>query len=988
MVRANGLATKISSSISVLAGITVIYGWYMANPLLIQISEKFVPMQFNTALGFILSGIILFYALVKKNLPSFAQAISIVLLMLAGATLYEYIAGVNLGIDELFFKHYITTKTASPGRMSPNTAACFTLIGFIGLVKLLKIRQINQLYIQIVLITCLFAFSMTALIGYSFNNEVVFTWQKYTRMAIHTASIFVLLAATGFYSIVERLKMKTSYNWLPIPITLVLLIFFVIIAQIIKQTENNNIKHVALNDATILMSKIDIVFQENIKAFNRISARNKYHEQRPLSFWLEDTRDYIEDFHFYRQFELVYPDGTSWKNPGKIKDDIADFQSFHTIKSNIIKDSKTQSKTYLSQTFKIVDKNQKSYDVFYSVNPIFKNGKYFATTLALVDVEILFTKVLDDIDTRSFSIKIKEDGNEIYKLSRSKNTILRPIIFQVSENINKNWTVEIVPTDYYINTFRSSIAGVVLVFGVFISLLGGLLVFIYQEAESAKISAQQAEKVKSAILANMSHEIRTPMNGIIGMADLLSDSIKNTDNLRKLDIIKSSGNALLTIINDILDFSKLEAGKIVIDYSPFNLRNLIEEITSLFRIEAKAKNIFINIEYSENFPTWINSDEHRIRQIINNLLSNAVKFTQSGGIKVIAEVSKVVGHETTISISIKDSGIGIAKEDQGKLFKDFSQVDVSTTRRYGGTGLGLSICRKLAINLNGEISVESELNKGSTFKFNFVTEVVKTPLSERSGHKVSKSTQGQLHFKTLIVDDNDINRHIAKEILAKFNCVSDFAKNGQEAVDISKENQYDIIFMDCHMPVLDGFKATKQIIQDQGENRPLIIALTASTMKEDILKCQSAGMDDFLSKPITSQSVYKVISKYKDIHKMDDLTLEADEFSKDDLIAAFEGDKIFLKDSISLLLNNIDRLLQDIENAIEIKDSSKIKVAAHTFRGAISNFYVTSAVKYAELIEKNADINAFEQIEREFKSLKSICDSTKIKFQEIIRELA
>ena len=372
-----------------------------------------------------------------------------------------------------------------------------------------------------------------------------------------------------------------------------------------------------------------------------------------------------------------------------------------------------------------------------------------------------------------------------------------------------------------------------------------------------KERALEAEKAKSLFLANMSHEIRTPMNGIIGMTQLLEDSLTVKEDLEKLDIIQNSSKALLTIINDILDFSKIEAGKLELEYRNFSIKSLVENQVKLFSTLAIEKGIEISSHISRDIPDLINLDEVRVKQVINNLLSNAIKFTKKGVVSI--NVSNLENNK--LQITVKDSGVGIDKVALEKLFQDFTQADNSTTRRFGGTGLGLSICKKLVESMGGEISVESIVGQGAEFTF-----TIKYKEATQSKIKVPQKIDSKdivfSDFKILLVEDNLVNQKVASGFLKKLGIVADLAVNGQECLSALENKTYDLVIMDCHMPVMDGYEATKKIIEKYGNNKPKIVALTASTMKEDVEHCFEVGMDDFISKPVTIDTLNKVLQKH------------------------------------------------------------------------------------------------------------------------------
>ncbi len=382
----------------------------------------------------------------------------------------------------------------------------------------------------------------------------------------------------------------------------------------------------------------------------------------------------------------------------------------------------------------------------------------------------------------------------------------------------------------------------------------------YQDRlKEEKEKAVVAERSKSQFLANMSHEIRTPLNGILGMTEILTDKITDVESKEYLKIIQNCGKSLLVLINDVLDFSKIEAGKLDLEFREFNVHELIEECILLFKVSTD-KNINLKFEFEPDTPKWIKSDPIRIKQILDNYLSNAVKFTKQGDIKVYLSHEYSNDERKLLKFSVKDSGIGISHENQQKLFKRFSQVDASDTRLYGGTGLGLSISKKLAVLLGGDVSVTSELGSGSEFNFTISYENINSSSPQIMALE-NKNTEFE-KINILLVEDNIVNQKVASNFLKKLGMDIQVANNGNEAIDLVESNHFDLVFMDCQMPELDGFEATRKIKRTLGKDAPLIIALTASSMKEDIERCFSAGMDDFLSKPLSLNSLIEVLNKY------------------------------------------------------------------------------------------------------------------------------
>jgi signal transduction histidine kinase/ActR/RegA family two-component response regulator len=379
-----------------------------------------------------------------------------------------------------------------------------------------------------------------------------------------------------------------------------------------------------------------------------------------------------------------------------------------------------------------------------------------------------------------------------------------------------------------------------------------------KEASKMAVRAKQASKSKSEFLANMSHEIRTPLNAILGFIDLLKEKETDEEKLKYIATVQNSSTTLLGIINDILDFSKIESGNLNIEKVDFNVEEEFKTLVELFRAKASEKSVNLTLNMDDNMPAALHSDPLRIKQVIANLLSNALKFTPRNG-----RVELNIGYKNgQLLVSVKDSGIGVAKDKQKHIFKAFSQAESSTTRKYGGTGLGLSISSRLISMLGGKLQLESEEGKGSTFSFAIDVEIGKYKKVEKN---VNLDLLDINNKKILLVEDNKANQMFMSLILKKFKLKFDIANDGLEAIEAFENSQYDLILMDENMPNLNGIEATKRILEIEKEKNLLhtpIIALTANALKGDREKFLEAGMDEYLTKPINKEKLAQTFKEF------------------------------------------------------------------------------------------------------------------------------
>lgn len=468
-----------------------------------------------------------------------------------------------------------------------------------------------------------------------------------------------------------------------------------------------------------------------------------------------------------------------------------------------------------------------------------------------------------------------------------------------------------------------------------------------QELLEAKEHAEIANKSKASFLAMMSHEIRTPLNGVLGILELLQESQLSSEQREQLMVANRSGVSLMTIINDVLDFSKLDAGKVIINTSNFQVEGLVESVTMLAKASAYKKQIELSCHIAKNVPAVLLGDADRISQVLLNLASNAVKFTKTGTVDVHVQN---IGSEHTpnIRFCVKDTGKGIPKENHDQLFTEFATLDAEYSTTFGGTGLGLAISKALVEAMDGTMSFESEEGIGSEFWFDLPLNIGEIKdIKVISNIEDAGLIQNDISLNILVAEDNETNQIILSKMLERWDCTVHFAQNGFEAVDAVKNNDFDMVFMDISMPKMDGLEATQKIRELASERSNVkIIALTAYAQEEDKARVLESGMDGFLSKPVRKSDLLDELNKVADLkqntpEKIEHKTQKPEDvlFDMETLDAVFDGfDDETRTDLYRVFDKDLARHQDSIETAIQTQDWTLLETASHGLKGVAGVF--------------------------------------------------
>jgi signal transduction histidine kinase/ActR/RegA family two-component response regulator len=864
-----------------LLGVAVILDWIFGTGAVYQFPGHSTPIFINSGLMTICAGVGLGFRTRFKAGSRVPFFIFFFIFSLSLATLVEYIFSINLGIDNAIVVSKSFPGIPVPGRMAPNTAFSFLLasLGFLNLsrIRLPRASEFLVTAFQSFLASCITTMGALPILGRLFGFNTDMAWGSFSKMAAVTSAALILI---GIGQLVECNRAQKTIQqsradefrslWDGFS-TLAFVLFASAVWQLFVQHEVYLVRKTIETESASGAARIRAVLEERTNSLLRMAKRWEASGRPKREAWQSDAYFYRVHMTGVEAIGVIESDGRmSWIEPRERFQNDMGFNLTTSLDRNaaISRAANAKSVTFSDA---ISFPNGKLGTV--ALQPIFEKGVLKANLFMALEFETFFGSILD---FKRFDFNVTDQSGHEFFVDKQRTTdVAFDDEWAQSASVTfagAAWIIKATPTPETVRSFGTTSSTVVAIFALFGALSASFLLYAFREINRSRNRligavqrAEAATDAKSMFLANMSHEIRTPINGILGTGGLLADTALTREQRDYLDAISFSADSLLSIINDILDFSKIEAGELDFEQVEFDIRKAIGDTEKTMGFLAERKGLRLVVDLPENMPRMIRGDLGRIRQILNNLLSNAIKFTAVGSVVLRARVLESSATTLRLAFDVEDTGVGISESVAQKLFRPFSQADVSTTRKFGGTGLGLSISKRLIEGMGGNIKVHSVLGKGSRFSFFIDVLPGRGAVPEIGSARFPDLAQklGRI-ARILVAEDNVINQKIALKTLEKLGLRVDVVANGREALEALRHLPYDLVLMDCQMPVLDGYDATREIRKSASAKVRLIpiVAMTANAITGDRERCLAAGMSDYVSKPVKAQDLADVLLKW------------------------------------------------------------------------------------------------------------------------------
>lgn len=772
-------------------------------------------------------------------------------------------------------------------------------------------------------------------------------------------SVFLTIFSIQRVNTLEYLVKERAYI-LPLMVFIAAFCGSLYLGYIVENREKHYIISLLDESADKISSVISLDTRELILALQRMGRRwgvNNSSEE----IWRADAKNYISDFSTLKAIawvnndniiRLITPIEGLEKQIGLSIDDTPE-------KAKILDQAKAKSTTYISGPTKML----KGYYGVLVYVPVKKEGKQDGFIVSVVSIHQFLQNIFENENIENFDIKVLYKNHTVYETgqiglsgsNQSSLSLTRNFLF--GDNI---YSLHLTPRQEYIESISGILSQTITIVGLLISFLLSittrsiLVSKIHAEyLKEARYAAEAANDAKSLFLSTISHEIRTPLNGVLATAELLERTPLDESQKRYLGIIQSTGKILFNLLNEVLDISKIEMHKLELQNRPFDLAKAIHESVDIFKYSAQKKNIELSADIDETLPEYVMGDVNRFDQVLSNIIGNAVKYTEKGHIFVKA-VRQPFQDGDGLHIEVQDTGLGIPKAEIATIFDRFTQAHREL--KIEGTGLGLSICKSLIHLMGGDIYVRSDEGKGTTFWFDIPLHPTAAP--EETDTFLHPSIPDGLIAKDrriLLADDIETNRIVIADMLLSFGCVVDIAENGQHALDMIARHQYDIVFMDCSMPVMTGYDAARKIRELYGHDLP-VIAISAHAFAHDIQKCYDAGMNDYVHKPVKLSEIRKALLKWLKVLDVDpdmqenyllpdsieqqinmEITIETQQKMTnridEDVIKELmptEPDK--KKRFLSMIIRNSDSLYDELRAGFEQNDMEAVQQSAHAFK--------------------------------------------------------